>query len=123
MNEKILTSASIKYLIAIYRLDPEFNGLHCIELSKSLNVSKSSVHSMSEFLIKAGLIEKQKYGTVSLTDKGKEISLKYYYCNKYFTDSFIKEHNINIDLSPFISSLLSELSEAKLNEIYENYKI
>ena len=47
-----------------------------IELANQLNVSRASVNKAINTLIDDGLVEKELYGDISLTEKGQEISTK-----------------------------------------------
>jgi len=47
-----------------------------IDLAKQLHVSRASVNKAINTLIEEGLVEKELYGDVSLTEQGKELSQK-----------------------------------------------
>ncbi len=72
--EKIrpLTEAQVKYLAVLHELDAEGSGIRSIEIVRHLGISRPSVHSMMERLAGIGLVRKDYYGIVYLTEKGKE---------------------------------------------------
>lgn len=72
-----LTSAKIKYLVTLLRLDPSGNGVRSIALAKELNVSRPSVCAMLTKLAHEGYLNKEYYGIVYLCEKGKEIGKNY----------------------------------------------
>lgn len=47
-----------------------------IDLAKQLHVSRASVNKAINTLIEEGLVEKELYGDVSLTEQGKDLSQK-----------------------------------------------
>jgi len=68
------------YLEAIYNLG--IMGVRSVDVATHLGVSKPSTHNAISNLLEQGYIEKQNYGTVSLTEAGKQIAM-----------SIIKKHN------------------------------
>lgn len=65
-----LTNARIRYLIALWELDPEGKGIRSIALARKLNVSRPSVHAMIERLTDSGFVNKEHYGIIYLSAKG-----------------------------------------------------
>ncbi|MBQ6451316.1 MAG: helix-turn-helix domain-containing protein [Solobacterium sp.] len=65
-----LTDAQIKYLAVLHELDAEGNGIRSIEIVRHLGISRPSVHSMLERLAGRGLVQKDYYGIVYLTEEG-----------------------------------------------------
>ena len=62
-----MTPASIRYLLVLDDLCREGRGVRSVEIAARMNVSKPSAHSMLQNLCQAGLVEKERYGTVFLT--------------------------------------------------------
>ena len=60
-----MTPAAIKYLLVLDDLCREGKGVRSVEIAARMNVSKPSAHSMLQNLCQAGLVEKERYGTVS----------------------------------------------------------
>lgn len=65
-----MTPASIRYLLVLDDLCREGRGVRSVEIAARMNVSKPSAHSMLQNLCQAGLVEKERYGTVFLTPEG-----------------------------------------------------
>jgi len=59
-----MTPASIRYLLVLDDLCREGKGVRSVEIAARMNVSKPSAHSMLQNLCQAGLVEKERYGTV-----------------------------------------------------------
>ena len=66
-----MTPAAIKYLLVLDDLCREGKGVRSVEIAARMNVSKPSAHSMLQNLCQAGLVEKERYGTVYLTQEGR----------------------------------------------------
>lgn len=79
-QETKLTSAAIRYLLALGELCAEGRGARCTELAARLGVAKPSAHAMVRALCEAGLAETQRYGAVFLTDEGRETAARYAAC-------------------------------------------
>ncbi|MBN2876455.1 MAG: metal-dependent transcriptional regulator [Bacilli bacterium] len=52
------------------------NHVKSVDLANQLNVTRASVNKAINTLIEKGLVNKELYGDISLTDRGKEISNK-----------------------------------------------
>jgi Mn-dependent DtxR family transcriptional regulator len=66
------------YLETVYILQERSGHAHVTEIAKELNVSKPSVTKAMKYLRVNGLVDKEPYGSVTLTDKGMEIANKIY---------------------------------------------
>lgn len=75
-----LTSASIRYLLALSEICAEGRGARCTELAARLGVAKPSAHAMVRSLCEAGLAETERYGAVFLTAEGAETAARYAAC-------------------------------------------
>lgn len=62
------------YLETVYRLENSHGHAHVGEIAERLDVSKPSVTKAMRQLNEQGLIDREKYGTITLTPKGVEIS-------------------------------------------------
>lgn len=74
MENKRYSESLENYLEAIC-----MNGcthVRSIDLAKQLKVTRASVNKAVNTLIEEGLVEKELYGDISLTKKGKELSQK-----------------------------------------------
>lgn len=79
-----LTTTKIKYLKTLYALhkDCEGEGIKSIEVARKLDVTRPSVHSMMEKLRMEGYIRKSVYGSVHLTEIGKEMGRRFYQADR-----------------------------------------
>lgn len=97
---KLLTDSNEDYLEAILILKIKNGKVRSVDISKMLNVSKPGVNKAMNVLKESGLIEKDYYGDVYLTEKGQAIAKKIY--KKHTT---IKEFLINLGVSEETSDI------------------
>lgn len=76
--EKQLTPRNIRYLLAMHQLGASHRGIRCVDLARSLNISKPSAHAMLQSFSQQGLVRKEKAGSIFLSPKGAEIALHYW---------------------------------------------
>ncbi|HBS10836.1 MAG TPA: metal-dependent transcriptional regulator [Firmicutes bacterium] len=77
--EENLTKSIEDYLEAIYIFELNNNSpVKSLTLAQFLNVSKPAVNKAMNRLINDGFIEKKYYGSISLTDSGREIGKSIY---------------------------------------------
>ena len=74
------------YLEAILRLSQKGGGVRSVDIATMLSVSKPSVSHAMKLLREDGYIAMDRYGTVTLLDKGAEIAR---------TDACKMEHDIS----------------------------
>ena len=79
-QEKPLTPSAIGYLLILSEFCRDGRGARCIDVAARMNVSKPSAHSMLQNLCQAGLVEKERYGTVYLTREGRSAAAGYAAC-------------------------------------------
>lgn len=84
------------YLETVYILENSHGHAHGVDIAKRLGVSKPSVTKAVKYLKSQGLVNMQKYGTITLTEKGRELSEEIYY-NHQLIARFL-EHSL--ELSP-----------------------
>lgn len=72
MHHRVLSESKKKYLSTIAQLDPEGNGVRSIVIAQELKVTRPSVHAMLTRLSDDGFLNKEHYGMVYLTDKGRD---------------------------------------------------
>lgn len=82
------------YLETVYLLENSHGHAHGVEVAKRLGVSKPSVTKAINYLNDQGLVNKQKYGTITLTEKGREIS-EGIYINHKLIELFL-EHSLEL---------------------------
>lgn len=66
------------YLEAILRLSQKGGGVRSVDIATMLSVSKPSVSHAMKLLREDGYIAMDRYGTVTLLDKGAEIANRVY---------------------------------------------
>ena len=66
------------YLEAILRLSQKGGGVRSVDIATMLSVSKPSVSHAMKLLREDGYIAMDRYGTVTLLDKGAEIANRFY---------------------------------------------
>ena len=79
LEEKIflddeIGEASENYLEAILRLEDESKKVRSVDVANALDVSRPSVNKAIKNLKKAGLVDQEHYGSITLTPKGREIA-------------------------------------------------
>lgn len=73
------------YLEAILRLSQKGGGVRSVDIATMLSVSKPSVSHAMKLLREDGYIAMDRYGTVTLLDKGAEIANRIYERNTVLT--------------------------------------
>lgn len=73
-----VTEGQVKYLVAMYQLKQKKPSIRSVELSRMLGVTRASVNGMVCTLSEAGLVEKERYGHITLTEKGEEMARSLY---------------------------------------------
>lgn len=66
-----LREASENYLEAILKLEDKAQSVRSVDVAGELGVSRPSVNKALGVLKKAGMVEQQPYGRISLTDEGR----------------------------------------------------
>lgn len=82
------------YLETVYILESNHGHAHGVDIAKHLGVSKPSVTKAMKYLKDQGFVNTQKYGTITLTDKGRELSEEIY-SNHQLIEKFL-EHSLKI---------------------------
>lgn len=88
------TESMEMYLETIYLLEKSEGHAHGVEIAKKLGVSKASVTKFMNNLKDNGFIQKQAYGSITLTDSGILIAEKIYYNHRLIT--LYLKHSLNI---------------------------
>jgi Mn-dependent DtxR family transcriptional regulator len=83
------------YLETIYILEDNHGHAHVVDIAKRLGVSKPSVSKAMKYLKAKGLVNKEPYGVITLTEKGKVVSEKIY--NNHRLISMFLEHSLELD--------------------------
>jgi len=70
--DMVIREASENYLEAILKLEDEDHFVRSIDIASELAVSRPSVNKAMGVLKKAGMVEQQPYGRISLTPEGRQ---------------------------------------------------
>ncbi len=115
------------YLETVYILERDHGHAHVVDIAKRLSVSKPSVTKAMKQLKEKGMISKEAYGSITLTDKGLQRSEQIYKRHKLIT--LYLEHSLSLSfdeaslnackmehiLSPnMLSAITSYIEENKL---------
>ena len=73
-KNKLISARLEDYLEAFYEINAEKNGVKAIDISKKLNVQRSSVTDALKSLSEKGLVNYGRYDVISLTPKGEELA-------------------------------------------------
>lgn len=111
LDNKSITSAMEDYLEMILRISENNNAVRIKQLSQSLNVKPSSASKMADNLKSQGLIDFQKYGSMTLTKKGKRLA-----------EYFIYRHDILNRLLCAINKSDNELEQVEKIEHYLSHQ-
>jgi len=82
------------YLETVYLLENNHGHAHVVDIANRLGVSMPSVSKAIKQLKSQGLVNKQKYGTITLTEKGIEVSKQIYATHQLVT--LFLEHSLNL---------------------------
>ena len=108
------------YLETIYLIETSHGHAHGVDIAKKLGVSKASVSKAMNKLSARGLINKESYGSITLTPKGKKLSEKIYY-NHQLISKFL-EHSLELtgaDAADNACKMEHVLTETMLKAIKE----
>lgn len=75
-NEEVLSSSMEDYIEMIYRLSEKSEEVRVNDLSLALNVQPPSTTKMIKRLAKENYVLYERYGSVRLTEKGRDIGSK-----------------------------------------------
>lgn len=106
------------YLETIYILEQRHGHAHSVEIAKELGVSKPSVSKAMKLLKEKGLIDKESYGSITLTPEGLELSKRVYRQHQMIT--LYLEHSLGIssqEASNNACKMEHVLSETMINAI------
>ena len=78
------------YLETIYILESNHGHAHGVDIAERLDITKPSVSKAMNHLQKEGLISKEAYGHIVLTEKGKAIA-KEIYCKHCLITGFLEK--------------------------------
>lgn len=111
------------YLETIYLLEKSQGHAHVAEISKALNISKPSVTKAMDHLKNRLLINKDDYGPVTLTQKGRELSKEIYERHLIITQYLQQSLKLSLeDAEENACRMEHVITDALLNSIKEYLK-
>jgi len=109
------------YLETIYILEINHGHAHSVDIAKELGVSKPSVSKAMNQLKKKGLINKEDYGSITLTNEGRRISERIYKNHKKISLYLIHSLGLSPDQAEGDACKMEHvISDAMIDSI-ENY--
>lgn len=75
-----LRNTHLRYLLTIYELSQTMLDVGAVEVARTMGVSKPSVTRMLGILMEKGLLVRERYGKIYLTDQGVMLAKKYDAC-------------------------------------------
>lgn len=109
------------YLKTIYVLERDHGHAHVVDISDQLGITKPSVTKAMNKLKQYGLIEKEIYGHITLTEKGQKMSHTIYYKHAMITEYLKKSLGISQEEAATNACLMEHIITDKMLEAIENY--
>lgn len=94
-----LTPSIQDYLEVILKLSEENEKVRVTDIAKTLNIAKASVNQAINKLYDFKLVNKEKYGPITLTDKGKKEAMKIQYKHMIIRNFLINVLNVGPDIA------------------------
>lgn len=94
-----LTPSTQDYLEVILILSDEEKNVRITDIANYLNITKASVTEAIDMLIEQNLVTKEKYGPVSLTEKGKQEAQIVKKIHKVIFEFLIKSLNVSPEIA------------------------
>jgi len=88
------TESMEMYLETVYIIERDHGHAHVVDIAKKLDVSKPSVTKAMKLLKEKGLINKEAYGSITLTDEGRTRSENIYKQHRIITHYL--EHSLGL---------------------------
>lgn len=119
-----LTSAQIRYILTIDKIDASHGEVRCIDLAKALQLTKPTIHSMIATLVRLSLVEHVSGGAVYLTEQGRAYAHQYDGCFHAATRLLQRTFGLSErEAQNTAYSLLAEVPFPKLAELKHRMEI
>lgn len=113
-----LTPSQIRYLLAVYTLHKD-GAVRSADIAQSLQVTRPSVHRMTQQLSEMGLLVKEKYSSVGFTETGKTLAEQYASCFSCICGMLSQSFSLpHASAEAGALAVLSSLSITKLRSVY-----
>lgn len=117
-NNTKFTFSQIRYIICLYRLSRNGQGVKNVELAVALGYSKPSVHNMLKSLSELGIIRQEMFGLAFFTEEGRSIAKKYFLCYGYLEKKISEICGRGAASEKAICGLLADMPGKKIDELY-----
>lgn len=116
---KKITQSKEDYLRVLLKLSKEDERIHSMDIANALGLSRASVSRMMNLLKDSGYVMKEKYSTISLTEKGllvaERLRKRRNLLKDFLTDVLGVEALIAEEDACRMEHIISEETEIKLN--------
>jgi len=124
---KSITRSKEDYLRIIYELSKTKKNIRTSDVAEMLGITRASVSSMMSELKKTGLIDKEKYGSISLTNEGyklaEQIKDRYELIMSFLVDVLgVNKKVAKIDACKIEHALSQETAEKLNNQIRKHLR-
>lgn len=115
-----ITRSKEDYLRVLLELSEHGEGIHSMDVADTLKVTRASVSRTMKELKAAGYVIKEKYGTVTLTERGLDVAVSMKkrrdLLKTYITDVLGVESSVAEKDACQMEHLISEKTEEKIRQ-------
>lgn len=116
-----ISESTEMYLETILLLERSHGHAHGVEIARKLGVSKASVTKAMKKLRSDGLVEKENYGSITLTEKGVELSTAVYAKHKLICTFFMRTLGVSKSVASENACRMEHIVTEELLESMEKY--
>lgn len=109
------------YLETIYLLESNHGHAHVVDIAKQLSVSKPSVTKAIKQLKNQGYVDTEKYGTITLTDKGREKSEEVYRNHQLIELFLVHSLNLSAEQAGINACKIEHILSEEMIEAIKSY--
>ncbi len=111
------------YLETMFRLEQELGKIRCVDIANSLHVSKPSVNKAVNVLKEQGYLTQETYGSIHLTDAGREIGKQIFNRHKVIMSYLIEVLHVTPEVAEEDACKMEHvLSDETFNKMKEAIK-
>ncbi|MBR4502678.1 MAG: MarR family transcriptional regulator [Clostridia bacterium] len=113
-----LTTSQLRCLMTVKELSSSGNAVASKEIAVQMHVSRPSVHRLLEGLARRGLIDKEPYGAVEMSEKGREEAFKLKELEKACAENMARQFGLGASEAEKAALILvCELDEESVRRI------
>jgi len=116
-----ISESTEMYLETILLLERSHGHAHGVEIARKLGVSKASVTKAMKKLQSDGLVEKEDYGSITLTEKGIELSTAVYEKHKLISTFFMNTLGVSQSVASENACRMEHIVTDELLDSIEKY--